>query len=102
MLPVLCIFRIRRAPVPQATINRSPASSTCPGTPDPETGSARNIKIGFAEGALLARVTERSRVALDLAPGHEVFAIVKSVAIDRQNLAGLPAHGPGEDVTFDL
>ena len=63
----------------------------------PGSGSARTIRIALAEGSLLARVTERSRVELGLAPGRSVFAIVKSVAIDRPSLSGAPAEAMKED-----
>jgi molybdate transport system ATP-binding protein len=36
---------------------------------------------------LLARITRRSADALGLAPGREVFAVIKSIAIDRRNLS---------------
>jgi hypothetical protein len=36
---------------------------------------------------LLARITRRSGGALVLAPGHQVFAAIKRVAIDRRSLS---------------
>jgi molybdate transport system ATP-binding protein len=43
------------------------------------------LRLGDDE-RLLARVTRRSGAALDLAPGREVFAVIKTVAIDRRSL----------------
>ena len=43
------------------------------------------LRLGNDE-RLLARVTRRSGAALDLVPGREVFAVIKSVAIDRRSL----------------
>lgn len=45
---------------------------------------------------LLARVTRRSGESLALAPGRPVFALIKTVAIDRRSL-GRPDAGGGED-----
>jgi hypothetical protein len=45
---------------------------------------------------LLARVTRRSGATLGLVPGREVFAVIKTVAIDRRSLG----H-PGEAVGLD-
>jgi molybdate transport system ATP-binding protein len=36
---------------------------------------------------LLARITRRSGEGLGLAPGREVFAVIKTIAIDRRNLS---------------
>jgi molybdate transport system ATP-binding protein len=66
----------------------------------PGAGPSRNIRIELATGSLLARVTERSEVELGLVPGRAVFAIVKSVALDRHNLSGAPPDA-GDDEGFD-
>jgi molybdate transport system ATP-binding protein len=42
-----------------------------------------DIRIGMGEGALLARVTRHAAHALELAPGRPVFAMIKSVALER-------------------
>jgi hypothetical protein len=34
----------------------------------------------------LARVTRRSGATLGLAPGREIFALIKTIAIDRRSL----------------
>ncbi|HYM31625.1 MAG TPA: molybdenum ABC transporter ATP-binding protein [Candidatus Cybelea sp.] len=64
----------------------------------PGTGSARTIRIQIGESSLLARITERSLIELGLSPGRAVFAIVKSVAIDRRSLA---APSSTEEEEFD-
>jgi molybdopterin-binding protein len=52
---------------------------------------------------LLARVTKRSGEALGLAAGREVFAVIKTVAIDRRSLSrqGDIAELDDEMETFD-
>jgi molybdate transport system ATP-binding protein len=52
------------------------------------------IGAGDAAANLLARVTRRSAAELGLAPGREVFAIIKSIAIDRHSLG---SSGDGFD-----
>jgi molybdate transport system ATP-binding protein len=59
--------------------------------------AVRDISIALAEGSLLARVTLRSLTELDLVPGREVFAVIKSVALDRHSLGGAgESRGDGE------
>jgi len=48
--------------------------------------AALEVQLRLGEERLLARVTRRSGAALDLVPGREVFAVIKSVAIDRRSL----------------
>ncbi|MDO5641062.1 MAG: molybdenum ABC transporter ATP-binding protein [Paracoccus sp. (in: a-proteobacteria)] len=49
---------------------------------EPQPGGSVLIRVALTgEAALLARITERSRRLLDLAPGRPVHAILKSVAI---------------------
>jgi len=52
----------------------------------PDRGAVRDIRIELAGASLLARVTFRSLSELGLVPGREVFAIIKSVAIDRHSV----------------
>ena len=49
------------------------------------------MRVG--EEPLLARVTRRSAEALALAPGRPVFAVIKTVAIDRRSLG---RHDPAD------
>jgi molybdate transport system ATP-binding protein len=48
--------------------------------------AALEVQLRLGEERLLARVTRRSGAALDLVPGREVFAVIKTVAIDRRSL----------------
>ena len=52
-------------------------------TLDQGTGPVREIEVALGTGSLLARVTQHSVAALGLVPGREVYAVIKSVAIDR-------------------
>lgn len=45
-------------------------------------GPVQDLRIALSGDSILARVTQRSIVELGLEPGREVFAIVKSVAIE--------------------
>jgi molybdate transport system ATP-binding protein len=56
---------------------------------------ALEVQLRASNQRLLARVTRRSGEALGLAPGRQVFAVIKSVAIDRRSLSR-------QDVTADL
>jgi molybdate transport system ATP-binding protein len=47
------------------------------------TGSSVEVQLDLAGTELLARVTRKSLAELGLAPGKTVFALIKSVAIDR-------------------
>lgn len=47
---------------------------------------AVEVQLRLGADRLLARITRRSRDALGLAPGRPVFALVKTVAIDRRSL----------------
>ncbi len=48
----------------------------------PETGGSVLVRVALGgDAAILSRITERSRRALDLAPGRPVHAILKSVSI---------------------
>jgi len=58
--------------------------------------AAIEVQLRLGEERLLARVTRRSGAALGLAPGLEVFAVIKTVAIDRRSCGLL-----GEVVDLD-
>jgi molybdate transport system ATP-binding protein len=60
---------------------------------------ALEVQLRVGNERLLARVTRRSGEALRLAPGRSVFAVIKTVAIDRRSLSR-----PGEisDLEEDL
>jgi molybdate transport system ATP-binding protein len=64
-----------------------------------DLGAVRDIRIELAGASLIARVTLRSLTELGLAPGRAVFAVIKSVAIDRQSLGiGRERHADGDFV----
>jgi molybdate transport system ATP-binding protein len=57
--------------------------------------AALEVQLRLGEERLLARVTRRSGATLGLVPGREVFAVIKTVAIDRRSLGR-------QDETADL
>lgn len=65
---------------------------------------ALEVQLGLGDERLLARVTRRSGEALGLAPGREVFAVIKTVAIDRGNLSHSSEAGglDGDNEIFDI
>jgi molybdate transport system ATP-binding protein len=52
----------------------------------PIEDAALEVQLCVGDERLLARVTRRSGAALGLASGREVFAVIKTVAIDRSSL----------------
>jgi molybdate transport system ATP-binding protein len=58
----------------------------------PGDGATVEIRIDCSGEALVARLTRYSVQRLELAPGAPVFALVKSVALDRRSLSG-PLQG---------
>ena len=52
--------------------------------------------IAVGEGAIRARITRRSMSQLGLAPGREVFAVVKTVAIDHKSFGQYPERSGRE------
>ena len=52
----------------------------------PIEDAALEVQLRLGDERLLARVTRRSGAALGLVPGCEVFAVIKTVAIDRRSL----------------
>ena len=48
--------------------------------------AALEVQLRLGDERLLARVTRRSGASLGLVPGREVFAVIKTVAIDRHSL----------------
>lgn len=60
-----------------------------------EAGAFAEVQLAVgADVRLVARITRRSAARLALSPGQRLFAVIKSVAIDRRSL-GLPADGGG-------
>ncbi|MGH7059306.1 MAG: molybdenum ABC transporter ATP-binding protein [Stellaceae bacterium] len=59
----------------------------------PSERAAVEVELRVGDEPLLARVTRRSAEALALAPGRPVFAVIKTVAIDRRSLG---RHDPAD------
>lgn len=59
-------------------------------------GAFAEVKMAVGQAMLVARVTRPSMRELNLAPGREVYALVKSIAIDRDSLesAASSVSGP--------
>ena len=55
----------------------------------PAPGAIAEVVVKCGGELLIARVTRRSVDQLALAPGREVWALIKTVALDRRSL-GLP------------
>ena len=51
-----------------------------------EQGPGADVRVDCDGTAIIARVTRKSVAALDLEPGKAVFAMLKSVAIDRRSV----------------
>lgn len=47
------------------------------------------VQLSLAGTPILARITRRSAAALGLAPGREVFAVVKAVSVAQQSVGGI-------------
>ena len=56
----------------------------------------KDVRVDCNGEALMARLTRYSIERLQLAPGVPVYALVKSVALDRRSLSG-PIYGPETD-----
>ena len=67
----------------------------------PDRGSLVDIRLDIGpphqQVALWARITLRSLQELDLAVGSEVFALLKTVALDRTSLGRYDSAAFGED-----
>lgn len=62
-------------------------------------GGSVEVRIDCNGTLILSRVTRQSLQALDLKPGHDVFAVVKTISFDRANMAAGPRKDAGvEDV----
>jgi molybdate transport system ATP-binding protein len=49
-------------------------------------GSSLDVRLDLAGSPLIARITRKSALELGLTPGLPVFALVKSVSIDRRSV----------------
>ncbi|MBV8091062.1 MAG: TOBE domain-containing protein [Alphaproteobacteria bacterium] len=52
----------------------------------PIEDAALEVQLRLGDERLLARVTRRSGTALGLVPGRQIFALIKTIAIDRRSL----------------
>jgi molybdate transport system ATP-binding protein len=66
-------------------------------TVDPGQGGSAEVHIDCNGTPILSRVTRQSVEALDLKPGRNVFAVVKTVSFDRANTAIGPRNEEGVD-----
>ncbi|MDD8023496.1 MAG: molybdenum ABC transporter ATP-binding protein [Paracoccaceae bacterium] len=53
---------------------------------EPDTGSRAWVQLQLGDEAILARITQRSVTALGLTPGVDCYAVLKSVAVTRDDL----------------
>ncbi len=70
-----------REPTGLSALNILPVVIAEIGPPD---GPIAELRLDCGGDALIARLTRQSIAALNLAPGKRVFAVIKSVAFDRQ------------------
>ena len=64
-------------------------------------GPIVEIRLDCTGEALLARLTRYSAERLGLAPGTPVYALVKTVALDRRSLSGPISDPPSADADAD-
>ena len=64
----------------------------------PPDGPIAELRLDCGGDALIARLTRQSIAALKLAPGKRVFAVIKSVAFDRQAVGRGSGMARGADV----
>jgi len=60
-------------------------------------GPIAELSLDVGGERLLARVTRQSIDALALAPGRQVYAVIKSIAFDRHAFAGATLGAAGAD-----
>jgi molybdate transport system ATP-binding protein len=90
------VMLARSAPADLSALNVLPGVVADIG---PHDGSVAEVRIDCNGEALIARLTRYSVERLDLSPGTPVFALIKSVALDRRSLGGtfLPATAPADE-----
>jgi molybdate transport system ATP-binding protein len=57
-----------------------------------ESGAAVDVVLDLQGERLLARITSRSLEALQIGPGRLVYAVLKSVAVDRDDIGYMERH----------
>jgi molybdate transport system ATP-binding protein len=88
------VMLARSAPSDLSALNVLPGVVSAVGGGE---GPILDIRLDCNGEALVARLTRYSVERLGLAPGAQVFALVKSVALDRRSLSGPIEPGPGAD-----
>jgi molybdate transport system ATP-binding protein len=83
------VMLARSAPTDLSALNILPGVVAAIG---PDDGPIVEIRVDCSGEALVARLTRYSVDRLGLSPGAPVFALIKSVALDRRSLSG-PLHG---------
>jgi molybdate transport system ATP-binding protein len=63
----------------------------------PAPGPVVDVALDCGGDRLIARITRRSVAALDIRPGRELFAVIKTVALDHRGL-GRPGPAHGEEL----
>jgi molybdate transport system ATP-binding protein len=58
-------------------------------------GGSVDVHVDCNGTPILSRITRQSLQVLDLAPGRDVFAVVKTISFDRANMAAAPRAGTG-------
>ena len=92
------VMLARSAPSDLSALNVLPGTVAAIGTRD---GPIVEVRLDCSGEALIARLTRYSVERLGLAPGAPVFALVKSVALDRRSLSGPIEPTPGADAEVD-
>jgi molybdate transport system ATP-binding protein len=92
------VMLARSAPTDLSALNILPGVVADIGTPD---GPIVEIRLDCNGEALIARLTRYSVERLGLAPGAPVYALVKSVALDRRSLSGPIASRSAADADAD-
>jgi molybdate transport system ATP-binding protein len=88
------VMLARSAPPDLSALNVLPGVVRAVGAGE---GPIVDIRLDCNGDALLARLTRYSVERLDIAPGAQVHALVKSVALDRRSLSGPIQANPGAD-----
>ena len=88
------VMLARTAPADVSALNVLPGMVAEVGASD---GPIVQIRLDCNGDALIARITRYSVERLNIAPGAQIYALVKSVALDRRSLSGLMRTMPGAD-----
>ena len=89
------VMLAKSAPTDLSALNVLPGVVAAIG---PDDGPIVEVRVDCSGEALVARLTRYSVERLGLTPGAPVFALVKSVALDRRSLSG-PLQGATADST---